>query len=109
MALGLYLSSANEDNLSTLIVIAFTIYFLIYSLVNLPFSRAYHNYRANICHLTQFVILFVAMYYRSMMSTTPLSTSAFIFGPVYFEYTCIIISLVVSILVLTYEIYIFIR
>ena len=70
MGIGLYMASANENPLSTLIILAFSILFLVYNLVNLPFTKAYHNYRANICHLTQFVILFVAMYYRSMKSTT---------------------------------------
>lgn len=69
MGLGLYLSTNNEDDLSTLIVLAITIMFLLYNLVNLPFTKAYHNYRANICHLTQFITLFVAMYYRSMRSS----------------------------------------
>lgn len=72
MSIGLYLSTSNEDDLSTLIVLALSIMFLLYNLVNLPFTKAYHNYRANICHLTQFVTLFVAMYYRSMMSTSPI-------------------------------------
>jgi hypothetical protein len=70
MGLGYYMASANEDNLSTLMVMAISIFFLLYNLVNLPFSRAYHNYRANICHLTNFTTLFVAMYYRSMMSNS---------------------------------------
>ena len=54
--------------MSTLIVIAISLAFLLYNLVNLPFTRAYQNYRANICHLTQFVVLFTSMYYRSMKS-----------------------------------------
>jgi hypothetical protein len=109
LCIGLYLSMANEDDLSTLIILAVSIMFLIYNLVNLPFAHAYHNYRANICHLTQFVTLFVAMYYRSMMSTTPLEGSAYTYGPVYLEYGCIVISLVVSLVVLAYEIYLFIK
>lgn len=102
LCIGLYLSMANEDDLSTLIILAVSIMFLIYNLVNLPFAQAYHNYRANICHLTQFVTLFVAMYYRSMMSTTPLEGSAYTYGPVYLEYGCIVISMVVSLVVLAY-------
>ena len=38
MGVGLYLSMANEDDLSTLIVLALSIMFLIYNLVNLPFT-----------------------------------------------------------------------
>jgi hypothetical protein len=69
MCLGLYMSTSNEDELSTLIVLALSIGFLLYNLVNLPFTKAYHNYRANICHFCQFIVLFVAMYYRSMKSS----------------------------------------
>jgi hypothetical protein len=68
MGIGFYLATANEDDLSTLIVLALSLAFLLYNLVNLPFSRAYHNYRANICHLSQFAILMIAMYFRSMKS-----------------------------------------
>lgn len=68
MCLGVYMSTSNEDDLSTLIVLAISIGFLLYNLVNLPFTKAYHNYRANICHFCQFIILFIAMYYRSMKS-----------------------------------------
>ena len=68
MGIGYYLATANEDDLSTLIVLALSIAFLMYNLINLPFTKAYHNYRACLCHLTQFIVLFVAMYYRSMKS-----------------------------------------
>ena len=83
--------------------------FLLYNLVNLPFTKAYHNYRANICHFAQFVTLFVAMFYRSMMSNNSLSTSAYIFSPVYVEYIFIAASVVVSLIVLMYEIYLFVK
>lgn len=94
--------------MSTLIVIALSITFLLYNLVNLPYTKAYHNYRANICHFTQFICLFVAMYYRSMMSSTPTSDTAQIFSPVYLEMSAILISLIVSVVVLCYEIYLFV-
>lgn len=107
--MGLYVATMNEDELSTLIVLAMSIIWLLYNLVNLPFRKAYHNYRANICHLTQFVCLFVTLYYRSMMSTTNWKVSAVIFTPVYIELTCIVVSLLVSLIVLLYEVYIFIK
>jgi len=109
MSIGIYMSSENENELSTLIVLALSILFLMYNLVNLPFRQAYHNYRANICHLTQFIILFVVMYYRSMKSTSQSTDVAYIFSPVYVEFVCIFVSLIVSLIVLIYEIYIFIR
>ena len=66
MGVGYYMATMNEADLSTLIVLAISIFFLLYNLVNLPFRQAFHNYRANICHLTQFLCLFIAMYFRSM-------------------------------------------
>ena len=109
VGVGLYMSSANESELSTLMLLAFSILFLVYNLVNLPFTKAYHNYRANICHFAQFVTLFVAMFYRSMKSTTDLEESASIFTPVYFEYVFIFASVLVSVVVLGYEVYLFIK
>lgn len=106
--IGLYIATANEDPMSTLIVIALSIAFLLYNLVNLPYNKAYHNYRANICHFTQFICLFVAMYYRSMLSSTPSSSTANVFSPVYLQMGAILVSLIVSLLVLIYEIYLFV-
>jgi hypothetical protein len=95
--------------MSTLIVMALSIAFLLYNLVNLPYAKAYHNYRANICHLTQFISLFVAMYYRSMKSSTSRSKVSTIFSPAYIQLSFICLSLVVSMVVLVYEIYLFIK
>jgi hypothetical protein len=83
MGIGYYMSIDNENEIATLIILLLSIFFLLYNLVNLPFTKAYHNYRANICHLTQFVCLFVVMYYRSMKSNTPSNQVATIFSPVY--------------------------
>jgi hypothetical protein len=71
-ALGYYIATMNAYSLSTLIVISFSLMFVLYNLVNLPFIDAYQNYRANVCHVTQLIILFVTNYYESMKSTTPL-------------------------------------
>ena len=83
MGIGFYLATANEDNLSTLMVRVISIFFLIYNLVNLPFTKAYHNYRACICHFSQFIILYVAMYYRTMTDGTNTDAIDNSFSPVY--------------------------
>lgn len=106
--MGFYVATMNEDQLSALIVLAISILFLLYNLVNLPYAKAYHNYRANICHLTQFVCLFVTLYYRSMTSSIDYTFVAKYFNAAYLEIGCICLSLIVSMLVLFYEIYIFI-
>ena len=108
-SIGLYLSTANENQLSTLIVLALSIFFLLYNLVNLPFTKAYHNYRANVCHFTQFVCLFVAMYYRSMKASDTLNDVSSIYTPAYVQVGAILLSLIVSIIVLIYEVYLFIQ
>lgn len=81
------MSSSNEDHLSTLIVLAASIAFLHYNLINLPFVKAYHNYCANICHICQFICLFIclfiAMYYRSMNRSHDPNVVSNIDSPVY--------------------------
>lgn len=81
MSIGFLLAFSNDDDLSTLFALGISLLFLIYNLVNLPFVKAYHNYRACLCHLTQFITLFVAMYYRSMKSTSSPIEVASIFSP----------------------------
>lgn len=78
---GFLLAFSNDDDLSTLFTLGLSMMFLVYNLINLPFAKAYHNYRACICHFTHFITLFVAMYYRSMKSTTSPSEVAVIFSP----------------------------
>ncbi len=78
---GFLLAYSNDDDLSTLFTLGCSLFFLVYNLVNLPFAKAYHNYRACLCHLAQFITIFVAMYYRSMKSTTEPSLVAAIFSP----------------------------
>ena len=68
-ALGYYIAVKAEYPMSSLVIVGFSMFFLLYNLVNLPFKQAYHNYRANICHVAQLVILMVANYYESMMET----------------------------------------
>lgn len=58
--LGLYMALSNEQFTGTLIVIAFSIAYIMYNVTNLSFISAYQNYRANLCHITQVVILLVS-------------------------------------------------
>lgn len=81
ITLGFLLGYNNEEELSTLFGVGITLAFLLYNLINLPFSKAYHNYRGCICHITQFITIFVSMFYRSMKSTSDPSTVPYIFLP----------------------------
>ena len=40
--------------------------FVVYLLSNLPFRQAYHNYRGVVCEGSTTIILWIAMYYKSM-------------------------------------------
>lgn len=64
--LGFFMAINNEDTYVTLFVLAFSLAFIMYNIINLPFNDSFHNYRANLCHITQLVILLVTNYYRSM-------------------------------------------
>ena len=106
---GIYISTMNSDAKSTLIVLGLSIAFLLYNLINLPFTKAYHNYRANICHICQFICLLVSMYYRNMIKYKDLDESASSYTPAFIEIIAIGISFLVSLIVLIYEIYLFIK
>ena len=68
-ALGYYTAVKSENMMSSLVMIGFSLLWILYNLVNLPFRQAYQNYRANICHIAQLVILMVTNYYDSMLET----------------------------------------
>jgi hypothetical protein len=70
--LGFYIAVKAEYSLSTLIAVGFSLLFLSYNFVNLPFREAYHNYRANLCHISQFAILMVGNFHDSMLENEAL-------------------------------------
>jgi hypothetical protein len=82
---------------------------VIYNLINLPFNKAYHNYRACLCHCSQFVLLFVGMFYRSMTSSRSVQEVSYIFSPAKLSIALIIICTVISLLVAVYDLYQFIK
>lgn len=79
-ALGYYIAVKAEYILSSLVILAFSVLFIMYNLINLPFKEAYQNYRANICHVTQLVILMVTNYYDSLLENDPLEEKAYQFS-----------------------------
>jgi hypothetical protein len=70
-SLGYYTAIKTSYTLSTLISVGFCMLWVMYNLVNLPFRKAYQNYRACCCHIAQLVILMVANYYDSLLSNEP--------------------------------------
>ena len=80
-----------------------------FNIINLPFIDAYQNYRANLCHVTQLVILFVCNFYSSMKANEPLELKSRRFTPARLQIAMIIICVLVSAICLAYELYKFIK
>lgn len=73
IVLGFVISLSLTDIYGTLVVLFISMTFILFNIINLPFKSVVHNYRANLIHLTQLVILLVANYYRSMKANTALN------------------------------------
>lgn len=99
----------NEHEISSMIIIGFALGFIIYFLVNLPFSNPLHNYRAGVCHVSFIIILFVAMYYRNMKSNLPIEEIAKVSAPAIMVIVSLFVSLVFSAAMLVYEFIFFIK
>ena len=108
-ALGYYIAVKNQYLMSSLIVVGFCILFLLYNFVNLPFKQAYHNYRANICHCAQLVILVVTNYYDSMTENEPLEKKAYQFSGAEMQIAAIYIAVGFSGICLVYDFYMFLK
>jgi hypothetical protein len=108
-SLGFLLAFSNDNGLSPLFAMLIAVAFVLYNLIKRPFIKAYHNFRACFCHFTQFMILFVTMYYRSIKSTAAPTTYASIYSPAIIELVFLIICLIVSALILLYDSYLFIK
>ena len=103
LLLGIYISTHNDYELGVLLIIGLSMAFILYNISNLPFSNVFQSYRANIMHISHFIILMVANYYRSMKSTTPTETKAHLHTAAQIELVVIGVCVVVSLAVLVYE------
>ena len=72
MILGFYTAVKSDYNEGTLIILAFSLAFMLYIIVNLPFSNVFQNYRCSLIHLTMLYTLLTTNYYRAMKSNTPI-------------------------------------
>lgn len=72
MILGFYSAVKSDYDESTLIILGFSLAFMLYTIVNLPFTNVYQNYRCSLIHITMLYTLLTTNYYRSMKSTTPI-------------------------------------
>ena len=72
MLIGFYCAVYSQYNYSSMVAFGVALAFMVYLLVNLPFTDTYQNYRSFVCHITMLMILFTADYYRTMKSNTPI-------------------------------------
>lgn len=72
MVLGFYTAVKSDYDEGTLIILAFSLTFMLYTIVNLPFTNVFQNYRCSLIHITMLYTLLTTNYYRSMKSTTPM-------------------------------------
>ena len=107
--LGLYISLENEYEEATYLVIGFYLFYGLYFGVNLPFKDFYHNYRAGIILISQGCVLMATNYYRMMKSTTDNTIKARLHGLALAEIIMIVVSTVFSALVLSYDLYLWIK
>jgi hypothetical protein len=67
--------------------------------------KGYQNYRAIIAQLSIMLSLFVAMYYRSMKSTTAVEISSQILEPAKIELAVLFLTTTVTAVTVCYEMY----
>lgn len=103
IVLGLIISLNLNDIYGTLVVLFISITFILFNIINLPFKSVLHNYRANFMHLTQFMILLVANYYRSMKANIALNQKSHIHTPAMIMIVLLVLSLIFSLIVALYE------
>ena len=101
-SLGIFISSNHDSEIDTVIILSFSIAFIMYNIINLPFVSFLHNYRANTIHITQFIILMVTSYYRSMKSTTPIEVKGRIYDPAIVILAAVALCFLASFFVLVY-------
>jgi hypothetical protein len=81
---------------------AFALAFMMYTIINLPFTNVFQNYRCALIHLTMLYTLLTTNYYRGMKSTTPLEIKGRIYTPAIIELVLMISCIAVSFFVLAY-------
>jgi len=99
----------NDQNYQSLLILAMSLAYIMYNIINLPFKDAYQNYRANVCHCTQLLILIVTNFYTAMKFNEPIEVKGRNYTPAKFQMGMIIFCLLVSAICLFYELYLFLK
>jgi hypothetical protein len=105
MCIGFYLSTKNDYEYGTIFILAFSLVFIMYTIINLPFKSALQNYRACLCQVTHLITLLATNYYRTMKSNTPLLIKAHLHSLALLEIIMIALCVFMSMSVLAYEVY----
>ena len=80
-ALGFYAAVRSDYGEGTLLTLGLALAFVMFAIVNLPFTDPIQNYRAGLIHLTMLFTLLTTNYYRTMKSNTPLAVKGRIYAP----------------------------
>ncbi len=80
------------------------IVFLVYQLSIKPFNIGYHNYQSILCQLVIVIILGIRVFYRSFKHNYSIIKISKILLPSYIEIILILLCVVVTLLILVYEI-----
>jgi|JI10StandDraft_1071094.scaffolds.fasta_scaffold113764_2 hypothetical protein len=105
MILGFYSAVKSDYDESTLIIMAFSLAFFMFIIINLPFTNVFQNYRCALIHATMLFTLLTTNYYRSMKSTTPMEIKGRIYTPAIIELILMVCCIGISFVVLAYEVY----
>lgn len=105
MTLGACMSQMNEVEEATIVNFFIGVVFIMYLMTNTPYIKGYHNYRSMFDQAAILCSLFVAMYYRSMKSTTASAIATQILDPALLSVVTLYASLGVSAACLGYELY----
>jgi hypothetical protein len=79
------------------------IVFTVYLIADIPFRVGRQNWRSCAIQLCNLTALFVAMYYRSMKSTTPIAIRTKIDWPCYLVLAALCFSTILSVIAVLYE------
>lgn len=103
--LGFCTAALNETEEMTIVNVFMGILFMMYLAANLPYVKAYHNYRAIIVQLSSLAVLAVTMYYRSMKSFATPDAIFHYLTPAFLEIILMFGCVGVSVGCLAYELY----
>lgn len=102
LVIGFLMAYSHDNPYITVANCFISIGFLLYIVSELPFNNGYQNYRSVFCQSCTIIILFIAMYYRSMKLNTELEIKGYILAPTYLKLAVIVLTVAISLAILCY-------